>query len=103
MNQEPEPASLDQEINQILNKTEQKIKELRELNRPSLDAWDKRDIERRLKALEEGDLIEKEQLEAQLQKAQAQVELMSKWLMNIALALLAISSLLMIALWYKVG
>ncbi len=61
--------------------TEWKIWEIRELNRPAIDALDRIEIERRVKALEERDERDKEEVKRRLEIVESRTRLISYRLM----------------------
>ncbi|MGB5595515.1 MAG: DUF5320 domain-containing protein [Crocosphaera sp.] len=81
---------LGQEINEMLDKVEKKIREIKELNRPILDGLDKQEIEQRIKALEARDDADKQALRSQIRTLEEQLNLMNNRLYKVMLVLLAI-------------
>ncbi|MEA5511776.1 hypothetical protein VB715_18550 [Crocosphaera sp. UHCC 0190] len=87
---------LGQDIEKMLDKVEQKIREVKELNRPALDALDKQEIEQRIKALEQRDEADKKAMQAQLRDLESQLNLMNTRLYTVMLILLAICGALVL-------
>lgn len=83
-------GGLGQEIELMLDKVEQKIREIRELNRPSLEALDKQEIERRIKALEQRDEADRQAINEQLRSWESQINFIYNRFYIVLLSLLAI-------------
>ncbi len=81
---------LEQEIDKMLDKVEQKIRQVKELNRPALDALDKQEIEQRLITLEQRDESDKKAMQAQLRSLESQLNLLNQRLYIVMLVLLVI-------------
>lgn len=90
--------SFNREINDSLDLVEARIKELRELNRPILDALDKQEIELRLNELEARDKTDKQALESKLTLLQDRVTFLEKKLYRALLWFLGIAGILAFAL-----
>jgi hypothetical protein len=90
--------SFNREINNSLDLVEARIKELRELNRPILDALDKQEIELRLNELEARDKTDKQALESKLTLLQDRVTFLEKKLYQALLWFLGIAGILAFAL-----
>ncbi|EAZ89358.1 hypothetical protein [Crocosphaera chwakensis] len=84
---------LEQEIDKMLDKVEQKIRQVKELNRPALDALDKQEIEQRLITLEQRDESDKKAMQAQLRSLESQLNLLNQRLYIVLLVLLVICGL----------
>ncbi|EAZ90100.1 hypothetical protein [Crocosphaera chwakensis] len=84
---------LEQEIDKMLDKVEQKIRQVKELNRPALDALDKQEIEQRLITLEQRDESDKKAMQAQLTSLESQLNLLNQRLYIVMLVLLVICGL----------
>lgn len=84
---------LEQEIDKMLDKVEQKIRQVKELNRPALDALDKQEIEQRLITLEQRDESDKKAMQAQLRSLESQLNLLNQRLYIVMLVLLVICGL----------
>ena len=84
---------LGQEINEMLDKVERKIREIKELNRPILDGLDKQEIEQRIKSLEARDDTDKQALRSQISTLEDQLNLMNKRLYKIMLILIVVLSI----------
>lgn len=84
---------LGQEINEMLDKVERKIREIKELNRPILDGLDKQEIEQRIKSLEARDDADKQALRSQISTLEDQLNLMNKRLYKIMLILIVVLSI----------
>ncbi len=84
---------LGQEINEMLNKVEKKIREIKELNRPILDGLDKQEIEQRIKVLEARDDADKQVLRSHISSLEDQLNLMNKRLYKIMLILIVVLSI----------
>lgn len=84
---------LGQEINEMLDKVERKIREIKELNRPILDGLDKQELEQRIKSLEARDDADKQALRSQISTLEDQLNLMNKRLYKIMLILIVVLSI----------
>ena len=84
---------LEQEIDKMLDKVEQKIRQVKELNRPALDALDKQEIEQRLITLEQRDESDKKAMQAQLRSLESQLNWLNQRLYIVMLVLLVICGL----------
>lgn len=84
---------LGHEINEMLDKVEKKIKEIKELNRPILDGLDKQEIEQRIQALEAKDDADKQALREQISRLEEQLNLMNKRLYKVMLILIVVLSI----------
>ena len=78
------------DIEQMLNKVEQKIRSLKALNQPELDRLDWLEIEERLKTLEKRDDNDKQQLQKRLQFLEDQILLFNRRLYVVLLVLLGV-------------
>lgn len=83
-----EREGLGQEIEQMLDRVERKIQEIKELNRPAIEFLDKQEIEQRIKALEARDEADKQDINDQIRAVESQINLMNNrlyiWLLILA-------------------
>jgi hypothetical protein len=96
MSDENTDLAFSAEINQILDRTETRIKELRELNRGGLDAWDKKEIYRRLESIEK-------LVNDRLSWHQKQIDRVEKNVAFLMVIAFSLALFLALAVWWQIA
>jgi hypothetical protein len=66
-------SNFNREIDQLLVRAEQRVRELRQLNRTFIYPWEKQEIDRRLKQLENDEVWDKKRIESRLESLEERV------------------------------
>lgn len=93
-----EREGLGQEIEQMLDRVERKIREIKELNRPAIEFLDKQEIDRRIKALEERDEADKQAINDRIRTLESHISLINNRLYIFLLVLSGVCAVLVVSI-----